>query len=147
MARQSSAVPAGLVCSQPVSKAADVGAAVLARVRELELEVERLNRVVGEKHSKLERAEQAYSDLAQLLGTRLELSEESDLGRLGRVVRAEFTVDEELVHSPGWRRRAVLDSIGRTLGDALLVKLARADGEAADLRRVPIPTPLGRPLG
>ena len=110
---------------------AESAAAIIARQ---EREISALRVHLREEQEKRKRAEQAYSDLAKLAGQRINVEDLSPRPLTGRRVFVEFTFND--VHKAD--RLALILSVGRTIGDLIICRVATADDW--DLGpRIPIP--------
>lgn len=111
----------------------DLGQAILDRLEEKQREISRLQTELEAAVVERRRAEEAYSNLAALLGDQLRVEEHYEILRCQRRVRVELFVDDTFAAKDPIARAGVVHEIARTLYEGLLLKLAAAD--ASDWKR------------
>lgn len=106
--------------------AVDLGQAVLDRLEEKQRALHRLQAELEEAQAALRHAQEAYSDLAALLGERLQVHVLDDLPRCARVVRVELTVAEPFALLRAGERQRITEHVAETLSQGLRLQLAAA---------------------
>jgi argininosuccinate lyase len=119
-----------------MSDSSELGQAVLDRLGDLHRENQRLEALLQQARDEAKETQVAYSALAEMLGERIEVHSHLEMPSYQHRVKAEVVLDGAFLRSSQKNRHSVVERVGRTLHEVILLNLLASTAEYSRDREI-----------